>query len=1182
MLAGLQARPHGCRGQTTVEHAEASATMRETRVEVSRVVNGLLDTRHLTRPDGRPLWQYGITDAEFLDIERALKAFFEARTLTNITSKTGDIARDKHVIMALGLYTALRFQRHFTDGIQRYEFVLSPLDANLSPLEARDIGKLYAEASLDHWRIPRTARQERHILTLCSQAGVQLARLASTGRESWGTLRPFERILERLADEDASVHESLSLLQAEKTNFPDYYQSDSALSCLSVLIQWFWVAKIDQASRFPDERSEDIFRTSLTATQHQVEHADRLPVNDQLIAIYKVAFQEIESAIHRRKHAFRADILLQPTLGRSSWMLQLYSTAPTQLPAEMRQRVEHDGTRVVLAVDVGDNHYQVAHYYRPYEGDFELERYVQRSPAVLLDDLSDGIQFTLAGHPVHDLPAVPLDVPLIFEAGSHGMRYVGSYGSTLQDDHCIVLVPVSLNGLPNLGANADCDVSMLGSYDDPNGSSYTVHRLSLPTSDTWTREHRAISLALPCANPDVSNAHVTLLAERTCSTVLAPVAREIDCLRFRYPSVTATTAFRTRNFALDDHVSRSADTCGVRYLPYGTRKAVERPNYGIHRVIARNTALNVDALHVVVIPPQLRFHKARAANGRQIQITPSVAVGRVRIRQAGNRLETLTFDGGQTWTLPTSTRVDHAPKYYVQFLDWHGEPEATLQLELSEQTGFVERSNDGLHHLTTASTRYRAHATIGDLPSLIFTARPQYARGKDLTLRAQLHRRDAPQPLMLRHWTVARRSDGSSPLLYLGDIVEELRAMMRVDPHVDDTVVLSSLINGTEHKLIVRRDHGALQRTAIGSQQVIRPATPCDRPSVLRQLYAPARLLLLEAPESVVDITYEESVGGWPIPEERPPGTYLFLTAKELFRPFLLPEGETDVTTDWAKAAGQQTPSDRAAAFSALFQRYAEGLADDSVPRAIQSLIQQCRCVEPTSFEGILELLNHPRALLRYLHIDHTLCPNQFEVTLRVLESAGMRVWTIPGYFWFEASQIEPQNPHALLLWPIVGQRSSLLARSLVHEAVSHKPTGWEHLLRSLLPFTASSYEKRLVREQLIERLNALPELEGTWIRRLVSAPYSGGADALERAIADVNQRPVDVDDTVSPTYPRDMRVPRIPDIQQALERAAVFIGRHYENDQIIPQSVLPLLLPLRWLAPSQFDLLCANESDHH
>lgn len=1173
-------------------------TLTDTRDRVAMLVEKLLNDRGLTAPDGRALWKYGITASEHTELERVLRAFCAARTTTSLLSFAQRDRNHARVFAAFGLYTALWFQRHYLSGHLSYHLVLSELCSRLDTDEAREFGRTFAVPALDFWKVRAEHRQHQDLITLSSQGGVQLARLARSKDEGWGTLAPLKSVITQIAADELQVTDSFNLLNIQKAGLPRYYRSEPAIEYISTLIQWFWRAT-EHINVLTDEPEHSKHTRSLQDTQSEVENANYLCINDDLIAIYKLAFQEIEHAQARQKSRYFCDVLLEKKRSDESstqWGIALNIRAPRQLDTQRSQSLSDHDQRVFLTLDLGDNHYQVAHYYRPYGGNFVRETYVQNTPPTSLSQLAFGAVFSISGKTVFELPPIPVEAPLVFEESARGYKYIGSYGTSLKGDTCLLLIPACFEELEH---GPDYAIEKLGALIEEN-LDYRVLRISLPTQEVGTQEAKTVSVPLPVVDStNRGNTYIKLRAPRTYSNVLIPTNRSSTELDFGVPTIGKTTQFQLGSYSFETEVSRESEPCTVDLFPHkqGTPAAVL--SYGVHRAQLQSRTQYAPPIKVVVIPDNIRWTTNFGAEGLEIHASPSL--GAVSIEYYGTPDTTYEFGNGELWSIPLRDKLSTIPLLRITFRDWEGQPAAIFRPISQYHSGFIERAAEGLKALSNKENNYKACAALAELPNILFTADPRASRrhNEALTLKAALRRPEGRQTkqLMQRYWTFNTKSAQLGPIIQLGDIVEQLRSMFRAEPHVDNKIDLTVIDRGVTHQLQVRQDFGRLGYEIILEHPVIRPKYDLEHPIVQRSIYAPAYLVLIENPSIVhTNINYDAALRGWRLPEGLVPGTYLFLTARELYRPLLIRNGTYIDTSDWADATTKSSIVEREEALQSLFDRYAEGNTDESVPEAIDSLLGLYQRVDLTAFEGLTQLARHPKALLRYLHVDHNaLDKDRTARILQSFESLGVRWWTIPGYHWFEAS-LNVQSPINIIhLWPLVAQRSPLLARSLIRTVLDNEVDYSEYLINEIIPYTAQGQgsDERPVNDKLQDRLRYRAELEGTWSTDLVNTEIINHAPPprqqrratptitpnLRPRISNAHKRVTDIAPTHRQNTPaplRHLRAPRTEEIRQAMLSAVDFVVDAYERDQIITPHAMNTILPLRWLAPGEFDLLCA------
>ncbi|MCP5160692.1 MAG: hypothetical protein H7A00_03350 [Hahellaceae bacterium] len=186
-------------------------------------IKGMLQRRGLDKPDGRPLYQYRLTDQEFEELQSLLK----------LSSHLGF----QHVsILLLNWNAALvmyasEWWRRFYAGQWSWDGIFNSLGIDISDVSTARRNEVI-QTGLNGWqRIIRKVGGRRHFLgTVATEGGLPLARLKDAGGWLNNVLRP---VLRRHISRGVDIG---TLLEAYSDAIPQSYQSQEILQILEDLI----------------------------------------------------------------------------------------------------------------------------------------------------------------------------------------------------------------------------------------------------------------------------------------------------------------------------------------------------------------------------------------------------------------------------------------------------------------------------------------------------------------------------------------------------------------------------------------------------------------------------------------------------------------------------------------------------------------------------------------------------------------------------------------------------------------------------------------------------------------------------------------------------------------------------------------------------------------------------------
>lgn len=283
----------------------------------------LLETRGLTAPDGRALYAYRLSDAEFAELEGVLREWLEllleAHSLSDLTKLSGFSS-------LFVLYGAEWWRRRFDGAHWTWDPILHDLGADpddWSPPQRSEFVRL----GLQDWGLrPRAQGGLRFLGSVALQGGLPL-RLLAEARGGIGRL--LSQVLRLAKDGQASQADLLTWARSLNHLLPKTYRQDAILVLLADVV-WIVLSLRDEAGLKPGV--DALARLDERVPGWRVRFP--LPVEDEHAA--QLIEQLIRDAAATRVERARTSLPLMRRIvatDEQSWVLESSFDLPNALPA---------------------------------------------------------------------------------------------------------------------------------------------------------------------------------------------------------------------------------------------------------------------------------------------------------------------------------------------------------------------------------------------------------------------------------------------------------------------------------------------------------------------------------------------------------------------------------------------------------------------------------------------------------------------------------------------------------------------------------------------------------------------------------------------------------------------------------------------------------------------------------
>ena len=236
--------------------------MKKTSVRPLEWVNKLLNRHGLTKPDGRPLYQYRVTDEEYLELQELLKL--------SVQMGFSNVSRMLSWDIAIVIYSAEWWRRYYA-GQWSWEGIFGSIGL---PLDEITIGRRnqFVELGLQRWNrdVRRLQGRRQFLGTIATEGGLPLNQLAEGGGWLKAILKPvIKKHLSRNLEIDL-------LIENYQDVIPSSYRSAEVKQILEDMVG----AIVDlRKSHQLEEKSEPI--SWLDANVKQWRGHFPLPIGDE-------------------------------------------------------------------------------------------------------------------------------------------------------------------------------------------------------------------------------------------------------------------------------------------------------------------------------------------------------------------------------------------------------------------------------------------------------------------------------------------------------------------------------------------------------------------------------------------------------------------------------------------------------------------------------------------------------------------------------------------------------------------------------------------------------------------------------------------------------------------------------------------------------------------------------------
>ncbi|MDP2904602.1 MAG: STY4851/ECs_5259 family protein [Methylovulum sp.] len=190
-------------------------------------LNQFLADRQLSKPHGRPLYCYRMSEEEFNSLKETLKT----SALCGISNVVG-ISGWNAVIV---IYSAEWWRRCYDGGVWSWESIFASFDANASELNSGQ-RNLVIELGLGYWQRPVRIinGRSRYLGTIATEGGLPMRQL---GRANWLS-RLFKHVLPKyLRLYNVDIIDAIGIIRDYAPyHLPDNYQNDGVYAVLGDMI----------------------------------------------------------------------------------------------------------------------------------------------------------------------------------------------------------------------------------------------------------------------------------------------------------------------------------------------------------------------------------------------------------------------------------------------------------------------------------------------------------------------------------------------------------------------------------------------------------------------------------------------------------------------------------------------------------------------------------------------------------------------------------------------------------------------------------------------------------------------------------------------------------------------------------------------------------------------------------
>lgn len=413
----------------------------------------LLSARGLTAPDGRALYAYRLSDAEFAELEGLLREWLslllEAHSLSDLTRLSGFSS-------LFVLYGAEWWRRRFDGAHWSWDPILQDLGADpddWSPPQRSE----FVRIGLQDWGLkPRAQGGLRFLGSVALQGGLPL-RLLAEARGGIGRL--LTQVLRLAANSPASQADLLTWVRSLDRLLPKTYRQDAILVLLADVV-WIVLALRDEAGLQPGV-------DALARLDERVPGwRDRfpLPVEDEHAArlIEQLIRDAADSPILRPKASVPV-IRRLVAVDEHTWMLEsgfdlpdtlpatqlgtLFNIEPSELPrfADFGVRAGDACTTMTARRLAGHDKYRVDRHPFGANGHAAAQEHFFELSA------SDGHRWTISAPRGEELDE---DLPWVFAPDDGGYRLVRQGGGKVAAVDVLVAMPACWTAEAADGASA--------------------------------------------------------------------------------------------------------------------------------------------------------------------------------------------------------------------------------------------------------------------------------------------------------------------------------------------------------------------------------------------------------------------------------------------------------------------------------------------------------------------------------------------------------------------------------------------------------------------------------------------------------------------------------------------------------------------------------------------------------
>jgi len=352
----------------------------------------LLEKRALPQPDGRPLFQYRLTTAEFDELEKLLRhwlgLFAGAADLNRITRVTGFPA-------LFVLYSAEWWRRRYDGSGFSWEPILHDLGTDpdgWTPSQRSECVK----KGLAEWRLkPREAGGLRFLGSVALQGGLPM-RMLSEARGSVGAV--LQRVLQMAGDRQVSQPDLLTWIQSLQIRLPKSYRQDTVYALLRDIV-WVVLSLKQEADLSPQQDAVALLERKVPNWKERFP----LPLEDR--HAHGLMEQLVKDAARIKARKVKSALPVQRMLERcdnGNWRL----TARIELPVTLEARdlaglfaadVEALPRTATLSLLVGESRFDTAirrlagqSCYRVETSDWETNGHATMQPHRLRLAATDG------------------------------------------------------------------------------------------------------------------------------------------------------------------------------------------------------------------------------------------------------------------------------------------------------------------------------------------------------------------------------------------------------------------------------------------------------------------------------------------------------------------------------------------------------------------------------------------------------------------------------------------------------------------------------------------------------------------------------------------------------------------------------------------------------------------------